>query len=80
MLNESKLVVRLVSGESEWTGIYVNGELFMDSSSIYPNTVIDALKAAGVDAEDITVTDEWMEDVGRLPKQFSDIPEEVKVE
>mgnify|MGYP001568430032 FL=1 len=65
----SKRIV-FVSGE-DWTGVYLNGRLLVQNSSILAK---DILKHLGYEIEDMEVDQEWLEDQGELPIQLKNIP------
>lgn len=58
----------------DWQGIYVNGKLVDETHRL---RLSDILSILGVDYDDISVDQDWMESHGHLPKDFRDIPEEV---
>ena len=61
----------LVSCESDWTGLYVDGELKYANHSIGAK---DALKALNIEFRRAQLTEQEMDELGELPHSADDLP------
>lgn len=65
----------------DWAGVYVDGELDYEGHSIESFHIARAAGSGPITFEDKNVNEEaWyrlLDKTGRLPENFSDIPEEV---
>lgn len=59
----------LVFGD-DWTGLYVNGELRLENSTIH---VADVIEALGLECETVTADEDWLTCQGSLPKALADV-------
>lgn len=60
----------------DWAGLYIDGELIDENHSLYVGHVLEALESRGlIEYEGFEVNGDWMLDNGRLPEEFSEIPE-----
>ncbi len=55
---------------SDWMGMYVNGKLVFENHSICPD---EALEALGIPVTKFSCNEEWLENVGNLPKEAKDL-------
>lgn len=71
-MSERHIVI--VSGEEEWSGVYADGVLVFEYSSL-DGRVVEALAAAfGATCESWQVKQRWMNDRGTLPGAIKHIP------
>lgn len=63
---------------SDWEGLYINGTLRIERHNLCAQDVIEAFVEAlyGVDYSGHEIEDEYMESLGYLPTNFSDIEKE----
>lgn len=54
----------------DWVGLYVNGRLAAEGHSLSEYHVLEAL---GINQESIECDQEWIEDMGNLPKNLKDV-------
>jgi hypothetical protein len=73
-------LITVVTGYSEWEGVYLNGNLLVDGSAFIAGRCLEPLAAAlFIPVEHIEVSDNWMQEEGRLPQLLEDIPAEARV-
>lgn len=73
------MTIKLVhSEEGDWTGLYRDGELLVQDHRL---TVEDVLEALEINfAVEQVLSQEYLNDAGRLPVKYSEIPKDVFVE
>ena len=54
----------------DWSGLYIGGKLVTEGHSIEPEEVCSAL---GVAYKELWANDDWLNELGRLPKLLKDV-------
>lgn len=54
----------------DWSGLYINGKLEYEGHSIEPENVLTVLN---IPYEEKWADEEWLNDLGRLPKKLSEV-------
>lgn len=57
----------------DWEGLYINGKLHHENHRITAKQLVAILANNGVKIEGLRIDDDYMEDLGNLPKQFDEI-------
>jgi hypothetical protein len=60
----------VIVGGDDWEGIYIDGKLVREGHSIDSDDVLEAL---GIDYVSRGVNQEWLEEMGSLPDNLSDV-------
>lgn len=55
---------------SDWEGLYVDGKLIDEGHSMRLDTILSNM---GMQVTLVTLDQDWLEDAGRLPKDYSDV-------
>lgn len=77
-MKNKPIKIDLVSGESEWQGLYVNGKLVEENHSLSCEAVLRQLADLKlIQFVETYVSQEYLDDQGNLPDLLSDIPKEV---
>ena len=57
----------------DWSGFYINDVLKLEGHKITPEDILEILE---IDFERFHVNQEWLEDLGNLPKNIKDVVKE----
>lgn len=63
-----------IAQADDWIGVYINGELQAEGHSI---STVELLEVLGVEHEQVSVDQEWIEDRGNLPANLADVVKEM---
>ena len=67
--------ITVVSGEDEWEGVYLDGDLLEEGHCHVAGHAIEALAARlGIRLERVTVRQRWLDERGSLLARLGDIP------
>ena len=68
---EASVKVGLVRGD-DWEGLYLDGKLVEEGHHL---RLTDVLKHFGIECEEVWPDDSWLEERGRLPENFDEVPQ-----
>lgn len=76
-MGKSKVAPRVVfvAGEQEWDGVYVDGEVVDQNSTLCASAILESvLDKLGITFEYRGVRDSWQERYGNYPEKLESIP------
>lgn len=67
-MKEEKEIVFVIG--SDWTGMYINGELVDEGHSLREEDIVQVL---GFTSQTLEADSSWLDDHGSLPQKLSDV-------
>lgn len=76
-MNIQKKVIVVNSSHGDWSGIYLDNELWTEYHSLHTNDWAEIINNHHLESVDVIEVDgEWLEESGNLPQNFNGIPQE----
>jgi hypothetical protein len=70
--NKPGLEVTIVNGD-DWVGLYVNGKIVVQGHSLTPHEILGAVD---IIPKEINPDMEWLDNIGHLPENLSEVKKE----